>query len=266
MNLPRPRSMLLISAVAVVVAVTVLAAINHRGQTHEPVPNSADPTTSASAALSAEGPGLPTTDIFGNRLDVPRDPAGDPLAQDPALRPDPGQPNYLTVAPARLQWQRGWGGAALPFSGSDGPAAVAGGVSSGFADTPQGAGLAACDAIARAFAAPEDLWRTVIRERYLGGGQSLIDRIARSRAETPNAATYLVVPEGVRILPGYRPDFAVVQIAVRATGGWAYANWPMAWHNDDWRVRVPEDVDSLWGSAIPVGTLAEFGSWKATAR
>ncbi|MEV6096188.1 hypothetical protein [Nocardia sp. NPDC051981] len=205
---------------------------------------------------------MPTTDIFGNRLEAPGDLAGVPLPQEPMLRPNPIRPDYLTAAPARLQWQRVWGGAALPISGSDGPTTIAAGVASGFADTPQGAGLSACDAIARALSAPEDLWRSVVQQRFLGGGAALIDRIASSRLETLNAATYVVVPEGIRVLAGYRPDFAVVQIAVRATSGWAYANWPMAWSDGDWRVRVPDDIESLWQSAVPVSSLADFGSWK----
>ncbi|MRH92953.1 hypothetical protein GFY24_36995 [Nocardia sp. SYP-A9097] len=266
MKHPRLKLMLLLSVAVVVITVTVFGVNNDRGHPSDvSSPPSGKVTPSEGNVIDPTGVrGIPTTDLFGNRLEVPADPAGEPLAQDPAWRPDPEQSNYLTVAPSRLRWQRGWGGAALPVSGSDGPTSIERGVASGFADTPQGAALAACDAIARAFAAPDDIWPNVVRARYLGGGQPLVDRIAQSRAETPTAATYLVVPEGIRILPGYRADFAVVQIAVRASGGWAYANWPMAWHDGDWRVRVPDAIESLWDPAIPVGSLIDFGSWKGT--
>ncbi|MCU1641732.1 MAG: hypothetical protein JWN03_2007 [Nocardia sp.] len=261
----RSRFIVLISTTVVVVTLTVLGVTHHRDHSNDSSPAPVTSTTLANPTAPTGLPGLPTTDIFGNRLEVPSDPAGEPLPQDPRSRSDPSQPNYLTVAPARLQWQRGWGGAALPVSSSDGPTSIEAGVASGFANTPQGAALAACDALARAFSAPEDIWRNVVRDRYAGGGQALVDRIAQSRAETPNAATYLVVPEGIRILPGYRPDFAVVQIAVRANSGWAYANWPMVWHEGDWRVRVPDDIESLWDPAVPVSSLIEFGVWKGTA-
>ncbi|WP_405135456.1 hypothetical protein [Nocardia sp. NBC_01388] len=261
----RSRFLVLISTTVVVVTLTALGVTHHRGHSSESSPAPVTATTSASPTDPTDLPGLPTTDIFGNRLELPSDPAGEPLPQDPTSRSDPSQPNYLTAAPAHLQWQRGWGGAALPVSGSDGPTSIEAGMASGFADTPQGAALAACDALARAFAAPEDVWRNVVRDRYIGGGEPLVDRIAQSRAETPNAATYLVVPEGIRILPDYRPDFAVVQIAVRADSGWAYGNWPMVWHEGDWRVRVPDDIESLWEPAVPLSSLIDFGSWKGTA-
>ncbi|MFE3757940.1 hypothetical protein ACFXO9_26835 [Nocardia tengchongensis] len=243
---------------------TVLAAIRYHdpGKASTPSTTTLAPTTSAAVPQSA--PDWPTTDIFGNRLEASTDPAGVPLLQDPLSRPNPSRSDYLTAAPSRLQWQRGWGGAALPMSGSDGPAVIEGGVASGFADTPQGAALAACDAMARAFAAPETVWRNVVRDRFVGGGRNLVSRIENSRLETLNVAIYLVVPAGIRVLADYRPDFAVVQIAVPAGSGWAYANWPMVWSDKDWRVRVPDDIESLWQSAIPTSSLAEFGSWKGS--
>ncbi|MFE3228578.1 hypothetical protein [Nocardia sp. NPDC059228] len=264
MNLQRLGPLLPISIAVVIVTATVLAATHHRSHaSHASSPPGEVAASSAGSAVTTSiVSGLPTTDIFGNRLEVPADPAGVPLAQDPTSRPNPGQSDYLTVAPNRLQWQRGWGGAALPVSGSDGPAAVDSGVASGFAETPQGAALSACDAIARAFAAPDGVWQNVIRSRFRGGEAALIARIGKSRLETLNAATYLVVPEGIRVLPGYRSDFAVVQIAVRASTGWAFANWPMVWSDGDWRVRVPDDVESLWQSAVPISSLTEFGNWK----
>ncbi|MFE2999749.1 hypothetical protein ACFXG4_32710 [Nocardia sp. NPDC059246] len=258
--------MLPIGITVLIITLTVLAAIRYHGNSDSgstPAAKITPPTENTTTDSGSSR--LPTTDIFGNRLETPADPGGVPLPQEPILRPNPNRPDYLTATPARLQWQRGWGGAALPISGSDGPATIAAGVASGFADTPQGAALAACDAIARALSAPEELWRNVVHQRFLGGGAALTDRLASSRLETLDAATYVVVPEGIRVLPGYQPDFAVVQIAVRATGGWAYANWPMAWSDGDWRVRVPDDIESLWASAVPVTSLAEFGSWKGTS-
>ncbi|MFE9575291.1 hypothetical protein ACFYO1_02810 [Nocardia sp. NPDC006044] len=205
----------------------------------------------------------PTTDLFGARLEVPAEESGVALSQDPGARPDPARPDYLTAAPARMQWQRGWGGAALPVSGSDGPARIVHGVAQDFAHTPQGAALAALDALGRALAAPEGIWQQVVTQRYYGGGPALVNRFARSREHTPAAARYVVVPDGVRVRPGYRDDLAVVEIANRTNGGYRITTWPMAWIDGDWRVRVPEDIETLWGPGIPTPTLDEgFGSWK----
>ncbi|RDI43588.1 hypothetical protein [Nocardia mexicana] len=256
------RRLLLILALgvsAVIIAVLVLTLTPPADKTTAPTPA----TTATVAAPAPVTPyRAPTVDLFGNRLDIPPDPAGQALPQDSATRPDPGRADYLTAAPAGLQWQSGWGGAALPVSRSDGPEHVRDGIASGFANTPQGAALAACDAIARAVVAPDGIWQAVVRERYLGGGQTLLDRFARSRHTTPDAGRYVTVPDGIRVLPGYRPDFAVVQIAVRADDGWAYSTWPMAYSDGDWRVRVPDDVGALWQPGTRVPALSGFGQWK----
>ncbi|MEV5835376.1 hypothetical protein [Nocardia sp. NPDC052112] len=259
---------LLVGITAVVVAAFVLAVTgtDNTPNPQRPSDNPIGPTAPQQATPGPSGVSSPPTiDMFGNRLEVTDRDEGVALEQDPATRPDPGRLDYLSAPPARMQWQRGWGGAALPFSGSDGPAEVIAGVASGFADTPQGAALAAYDALARALAAPEGVWQQIVADRYLGGGQALIDRFARSRKNTPDAAHYVVVPEGFRILPGYRPDFAVVQIASKAIGGVAYSTWPMTWTGDDWHVRVPDDVETLWAPATPTTSLADFAPWKAVS-
>ncbi|MFI6213343.1 hypothetical protein ACIBCD_15245 [Nocardia brasiliensis] len=206
----------------------------------------------------------PTTDLFGTRLEVPAEESGVALKQEPGTRPDPARPDYLSAAPARMQWQRGWGGAALPVSSSDGPARIVHGVAQDFAHTPQGAALAALDALGRALAAPEGIWQQVVAQRYYGGGSALVNRFARSRENTPAAARYVVVPDGVRVRPGYRDDLAVVELANRTTGGgYRITTWPMAWIDGDWRVRVPEDIETLWGPGTPTPTLDEgFGPWQ----
>lgn len=256
---------LLASIMMVVIAAFALALTGNNEIREEP----SDPQRGLTDHTSPEKlPTLllpPSTDLHGNRLETPAHPSGSALPQVPATRPDPARHDYLSAAPARMQWQRGWGGAALPFSGSDGPSRVYGGLATGFARTPQGAALAAFDAMARALSAPEGIWQQVVRERYYGGGKALLDRFARSRQQTTDAARYIVVPEGVRIQPGYRDDFAVVQFATRNHLGYTIATWAMAWVDGDWRVRVPEDVAALWGPGFSAPTLDGFGTWKTLA-
>ncbi|MGQ4618982.1 hypothetical protein [Nocardia sp. R7R-8] len=262
----RLLTILLASITAVVIAVFVLT-ITHDNTSSDHRADPGNPSTPTARTLPDLPPTTPTlpptTDLFGNRLEVTADDAGSALPQDPSTRPDPTRPDYLTAPPARLQWQRGWGGAALPVSGSDGPTRIDHGIASGFARTPQGAALAAADALARALAAPDVVWQQAVGERYYGGGKALADRFARSRQRTPEAARYVVVPDGVRVQPGYRDDLAVVQFAARDTLGYNVSTWPMAWIDGDWRVRVPDDIEILWAPGTPTSTLTGFGSWKA---
>ncbi|MGY1960861.1 hypothetical protein [Nocardia gipuzkoensis] len=261
----RLLTILLTSITAVVIAVFVLTVTDDTGSSEQPH----DPGSPISPTVRTF-PDLPpatlppTIDLLGNRLDVTGDDAGSALPQDPTTRPDPTRPDYLITPPAQMRWQRGWGGAALPVSGSDGPSRVEDGIASGFARTPQGAALAAADALARVLAAPEGVWQQVVGERYYGGGRVLTDRFTRSRQRTPGAARYVVVPDGVRVQPGYRDDLAVVQFATRDKLGYTVSTWPMAWNDGDWRVRVPDDIETLWAPGIPTSTLTGFESWKTT--
>ncbi|MGW4325952.1 hypothetical protein ACWEKR_08690 [Nocardia sp. NPDC004573] len=257
-----PRLLIIVFAAIVVVVIVVFVVTI----TRDDGPSQSGSTTTRPALSSSETrPTGLTADLFGNRLEIPASEAGTALAQDRTRRADPGQPDYLVHAPAGLRWQRGWGGAALPVSTGDGPTTIAEGIASGFAHTPQGAGLAAADALARALAAPEPTWQQVLALRYHGGGQALVDRFARSRARTPDAARYVTVPDGVRIADGYNPDYAVVEFATRDGLGYRIARWPMAWLDGDWRVAVPTEIETLWGPGTFVDSMTGFGTWKATS-
>ncbi|WP_328715445.1 hypothetical protein [Nocardia salmonicida] len=252
----------IIAAVVIVVFVLTVTGGDH-ADTAQPSAHSGQPTTTVTPPTTPAAVRPPTVDMFGNRLEVPVEESGTALPQIAEERIEPTRPDFLTAAPARLQWQRIWGGAAVPVSGSDGPTRIDAGVAAGFARTPQGAALAAMDAIGRVYAVPEPVWREVVGERFYGGEDALVDRFARSRAETPGAARYVTVPEGVRIQPGYRDDLAVVQLAVRSKTGYAIATWPMVWVDGDWRVRVPDEIEDLWRPAAPASSVIGFGDWKA---
>ncbi len=263
-----PAFRLLVSLLAilatVVVVVFVVTVTNDDQPDAPPGPSgTAEPSTAVPPLTASTHSRPPTVDMFGHRLEVPADEAGANLAQSETGRIDPTRADYLTARPAQLQWQQIWGGAAVPVSGSDGPSTIADGVASGFARTPQGAALAALDAIGRVYAAPDPIWKQVVRDRYYGGGDPLVDGFARSRSGTPGVARYVTVPEGVRVQPGYRDDLAVVQLAVRSTNGYAIATWPMVWVDGDWRIRTPQDIDTLWGPATPTASTAGFGEWSS---
>ncbi|MEV0853807.1 hypothetical protein [Nocardia fluminea] len=258
------RTLLILLSIiaAVVIAVFVLTVTgDDQSDTARPPAHSGQPTTTATPPTTSSAH-PPTVDMFGNRLEVPVEEAGAALPQIAEGRIEPTRPDYLSAAPARLQWQRIWDGAAVPVSGSDGPARIDAGVAAGFAHTPQGAALAAMDAIGRVYAAPEPIWRNVVRDRFYGGGDTLIDQFDRSRASAPDMARYVTVPEGVRVQPDYREDLAVVQLAVRSTSGYAIATWPMVWIEGDWRIRTPDDIETLWRPATPTASTAGFGRWR----
>ncbi|WP_157163585.1 hypothetical protein [Nocardia aobensis] len=247
---------------AIALAVPLSGCGTDTSQPPSPDPSTTITTATTRPSLTASLAQPPTTDLFGNRLDVVGD-EGRALPQDPATRPNPSSIDYLTAAPARMTWQRGWGGAALPASGSDGPARIDHGIASGFADTPQGAALAACDALARTLAAPESLWENVVRARFVGDTDAFIARVTRSRTRTPDAARYVTVPDGIRVRDGYRPDFAVVDIANRTREGYTSTSWPMT-YDGDWRVRLPDDIEMLWQTGDLISSLAGFGQWRTT--
>ncbi|MEU7765055.1 hypothetical protein AB0B25_08025 [Nocardia sp. NPDC049190] len=257
---------ILLAIITAVVIATFVLTITDNGPRDLPVDTGGTPQpTEHSFPDLTPTPLPPMTDLFGNRLEVPSEESGVVLAQDAGTRPDPARPDYLATPPARMQWQRGWGGAALPISGSDGPSRIHDGIASGFARTPQGAALAASDALARAMAAPDGVWQKAVRERYYGGGQALLDRFARSRMRTRDAARYIVVPDGVRIQPNYRDDLALVQFATHDDIGYTISTWPMTWIDGDWHVRVPSDFETFWGPGTSASYLAGFGSWKAAS-
>ncbi|MGW5569868.1 hypothetical protein ACWEVD_01600 [Nocardia thailandica] len=256
---------ILLALLAVIVTATFIAITgtdpSSRGGPSPALPPIASlPATSSAVPTSRP----PTVDLYGNRLEVPASDAG-------AARPqtgtpiDPSRPDYLSAAPEGLQWQRIWNGAAVPVSSGDGPARVQDDIASGFARTPQGAVLAGLDALGRALAAPEGVWQQVVRQRYYSSDiDALISRFQQSRSSTPDAARYVVVPDGVRVQTSYASDMAVVEVATRHGGGYAVSAWPMAWVDGDWRLRVPDDRESFWRpSSTQIPTVNGFDNWKS---
>lgn len=245
----RGRHVGLIAALAVVAMVVVggVAALSMR---HD----KADTTASAPASAPSHGDStatgfdLPVTNVFGRRVDTPRNSGGQPLPQTGTGR-TAGDPDWLTGAPV-LPAQGGWqrvAGASVPFSTSDGPTRVADGVAAGWAHTPQGAALAAVYAGYQVNARPGD--RTV-RERLIVNSDKGLREFEANKAagrianQLPEKVTrFFVAPDAFRI-DSYADDMAVVAIATRGVDdngspAWTATQIVMVWDGGDWRLQPP---------------------------
>ncbi|MEV6768953.1 hypothetical protein AB0N05_10045 [Nocardia sp. NPDC051030] len=222
-------------------------------------------STPASADAGATGFAAPDVDLFGRRVDVPNNPAGQPLPQDPSKQHRPSDQEWLTAAPAGTVDPHGWQrvyGASVPFSTSDGPARLENGLAVGYSHTPQGAALAAAQITYRLNARPADreLYVRQVRvsaQQVAAYDQALADqRLPKQQSE--KVTRYLVAPDAFQV-ENYADDMAIMRLAARGpvVDGrqlWAAVRLIMVWDAGDWRLKPStstsaqtEYVDSLAG-------------------
>ncbi|NEW40542.1 hypothetical protein GV793_16665 [Nocardia cyriacigeorgica] len=213
----------------------------------------------------AEGFSEPDADIFGRRVDVPNNPAGQPLPQDPELRSAPSDPDWLTAAPAGTTQPHGWQrvfGASVPFSTSDGPTRIEDGLAVGYSHTPQGAALAAAQITYRLNARPahRDLYVRQVRvsaQQIAAYDRALeADRLPEQQPE--DVTQYFVASDAFKV-DDYADDMAIVRLATRAqvVDGkqlWVAMRMIMVWDAGDWRLKPTtsqnppaEYIESLQG-------------------
>ncbi|NNH71541.1 hypothetical protein HLB23_16990 [Nocardia uniformis] len=219
----------------------------------------------ASNDPNATGFAGPEVDLFGRRVDVPNNPAGQPLPQKPAAQRKPSDPEWLTAAPAGTTEPHGWQrvyGASVPFSTSDGPSRIEDGLAVGYSHTPQGAVLASAQITYRLNARPADRELYVRQVRVSAQQVAAYDQaLAESRLpkQQPERVTrYLVAPDAFQI-ENYADDMAIVRLAARgpvvdSRQLWAAVRLIMVWDAGDWRLKPAasrqsqtEYVDSLAG-------------------
>lgn len=258
-----------IAAAALLVLIVIVGMLAYFGRTDEN--RRPDTATSPTAARPTEPSGsltgfaAPEMDILGRRVDVPNNPVGQPLPQEPASQRTIESPDWLTGAPHGTTRPGGWQrvyGASLPFSTSDGPARIDDGLAVGFSHTPQGAALAAAHIYYRVLAHPAD--HKIYRRQILLNPDQLaaIDRgEARLPMSVPEEVTrYLIASEAFRI-GSYNDDFAVVQLALPATLAgartWKMLRLAVAWVDGDWRLEPPWQASG----AITVVSLEGWTPW-----
>ncbi|WP_040815769.1 hypothetical protein [Nocardia concava] len=193
------------------------------------------------------GFGPPTTDILGRRVDLPLAAAGQPLPQTvaPVAESDPA---WLTAAPAgtteRGGWQRVYG-VSVPFSTSDGPTQIRGGMAAGYARTPRGAALAAVYITHQLAARPADP-AVVARVNYtpadLADYHSKVANSTLPIRQPENVTRWIVAPDAFQIM-SWSPDLVVVKTASRRAPGtadqaptWTSVRYTVVWTRGDWNL------------------------------
>ncbi|MFI1912502.1 hypothetical protein [Nocardia sp. NPDC020380] len=256
-----------IASAAVVALIVVVGAVVYFGRDSSSSPSTAkgDGTPSTSMNANATGFAAPEVDLFGRRVDIPNNPAGQPLPQDPTKQKKSTDNDWLTAAPAGTADPHGWQrvfGASVPFSTSDGPARLEDGLAVGYSHTPQGAAIAAAQITYRLNARPADRELYVRQVRVSAQEVSLYDQALadqRLPKQQPERVTrYLVAPDAFQI-ENYADDMAIVRLAARGPivdnrQLWAAVRLIMVWDAGDWRLKPSESkvpqtdyVDSLAG-------------------
>jgi hypothetical protein len=251
------------AVLALIVVVGVFMYVTHGNSRAEQ--SAKVPAPSPAAGSNATGFAAPGVDLFGRRVDIPNNPAGQPLPQDVSKQHKPSDPDWLTAAPQGTTEARGWQrvyGASVPFSTSDGPIDIDKGLAVGFSHTPQGAVLAAAQITYRLNARPADRDLYVHQVRASAAQLAAYDSArtaGKLPAQQPERITrYLVAPDAFQV-ENYADDMAIVRLATRGPVNdgkqlWAAVRLVMVWDNGDWHLKPTdattdqtEYVDSLDG-------------------
>ncbi|MET8654687.1 MULTISPECIES: hypothetical protein [Nocardia] len=220
------------------------------------------------ATTGGEGFAEPEVDIFGRRIDVPNNPAGQPLSQDPARQRKPTDSDWLTAAPEGTNAPRGWQkvyGASVPFSTSDGPTRLEDGLAVGYSHTPQGAALAAAQITYRINARPADrelyLRQVRVSAAQIAAYDKALDEDRLPKQQPERITRYFVAPDAFKV-ENYADDLAIVRFASRGQviDGkqlWAALRLVMVWDAGDWRLKPSAS------SGAPTELIESIEGWTA---
>lgn len=241
-------------AVGLVVIGALVTGLSRCGGRDDAAPTPAptggsSPTTGTDS--QATGFALPEVDPFGRRVDIPNNAAGQPLPQTPILH-RPTDPDWVTAAPAGTSGPGGWQrvyGVMVPFSTSDGPTTITGGVPSGWTHTPQGCALAAAWIGWQLNARPGD---RSLRERATVTSAQDLATFDREKAAGripdfgPESLTrWLLASDAFRITT-WQDDLCVVRLGTRyapdavGTARWLSIQAAMVWDRTTWRLRLAD--------------------------
>lgn len=181
-------------------------------------------------------------------------------AVGPCNFPEPVSPDPVNIVPSDITWQLS-GTMAAPSSPSAGPLYTTGGIATCFARTPSGVLVAISDLLANMANTNLDL-RAVADQRLVHStGYDQIALGMQNWVETAKQQpdTLLRQIAGFRLIT-YSPDFAVIDIVQRGTGGavaglLATQTYLMQWSDDDWKMVPPID-----GTTMPSHELTNIES------
>ena len=251
--------------VLVVVGGTAAVLINRSArESAASQPDTASPAAPQPTQSNRADWGLPYLDELGFRVEVPPNPNGIALDQDPGSRPDPSSADYQSAPPAGVIWQKVQN-YPLPFSASDGPTAVDGALATGFARTPQGAALAGLQLVNRSQSTFEGA-AAVMSTRAVASTPELQTELDRNLANaqrqiaagnTAPPAKPLFRQEAYR-LTYYSSDYAVIEYAGKnvSGNGWTTVPIELLWRGGDWSLKLAEA-----GKVGNPPTLAGWTQW-----
>ncbi|NKR30116.1 hypothetical protein GS504_02500 [Rhodococcus hoagii] len=256
------------AVIAVVVALTGGGDSDNDTRPTVPVPSttSGPRPPNASGDEEMQGLGVPTTDTFGGRVDVPNWPGGWALPQT-AVDRRPYSPAVPVDAPAGMMWQRVNDGVVVPFSTSDGPTTVDGLSARGFGHSPQGAALAGWQIFFRIAGSNNEVGRAIYDSQVVMGKDMRQQINARLDAEGPyyRSATDQSMKyfgRGVAFrVQEYADDLAVVEYALRDVPGsngtdqWSVTRMVMVWVDGDWKLQYPDT------GVFEAGTANSLDGW-----
>ncbi|NKR53067.1 hypothetical protein GS481_02710 [Rhodococcus hoagii] len=255
--------------IAVVVALVGGGDSNNDARPTVPVPSTTDGPRpqNASGDEANQGLGVPTTDVFGGRVDVPNWPGGWALPQTPVDH-RPYSPAVPVDAPTGMMWQKVNDGVVVPFSTSDGPTTVDGLSARGFGHSPQGAALAGWQILFRITGSNNEVGRSIYDSQVLMSKDLRQQLNARLDAEGPyyrssTAQQMKYFGRGAAFrVQEYQDDLAVVEYAFRAVPGsngtdqWSVARMPMVWVDGDWKLQYPDTA-----AGFEAGTVNSLEGW-----
>ncbi|MBB5915755.1 hypothetical protein BJY24_004667 [Nocardia transvalensis] len=259
-----------IASAAVLALIVVVGVFMYVGRDDSGEHRSPESGPSPVAGSGATGFAAPEVDLFGRRVDIPNNPAGQVLSQDPSKEKSPTEDDWLTAAPAGTTDPRGWQrvyGASVPFSTSDGPTRIdENGLAVGYSHTPQGAALAAAQITYRLNARPADRNLYTGQVRVSAQQQAAYDKALKAGKlpeQQPERITrYLVAPDAFRV-ENYADDMAIVRLAARGPVSdgkqlWAAIRLVMVWDAGDWRLKPTESKGS---PTEYIDSIAGWTSW-----
>jgi len=260
----RSRTTLVLAAVflALVVAAAIGVAISHHGSSTAGAASTQASSTTAppgQVAQTDQGFAAPSADLLGRLVAEPNNPFGQPLGQQAIIRGEytcPNPPNCPVVdPPAGVMWQevRPF---VLPFSTSDGPAALNGTLAVGYTRTPQGAALAG-EQIAWRATSSKAQWSAVAAQQMAGTPDEIAATQLKSDWDYTASPSALLRASAFRLTSWDGAD-AVVQYAVPdANSTWFSEQLELVWQDGDWRLRAAPDA----GVKTPVVSLVGWTQW-----